>query len=349
MTPAHACLPTILAKKERGVIPRPPSIIRHPKFAFTLVELLVVITIIGILIALLLPAVQAAREAARRMNCANNFRQVGIALHDYHAVHDCFPPGNILWVKTAAASCGPKGDDSDWYMGWGWTTQILPYMEQQALYDQFDFRKLSLDDTTNAGGSSNWKIGAARIAAYLCPSDPQNGELVAVTTTAQNGPTPDEDWRETNMAGVSDPVDWTCDGLWPIQYPLNRGIMGERRGARIADVTDGTSNTLMVAEFTGPGPGSHEGFSWDVGALIDTHDGINGPFSVIGGQYPPVNPDGTGGPRVASAASYHPGGCHFLFADGSVQFLSQNIGSGGPLTVLYALTTRAGGETNISY
>ena len=306
--------------------------------AFTLVELLVVITIIGILIALLLPAVQAAREAARRMQCANNFKQAGVALHNYHAAVGSFPPGMMLYLAKSHASCGPKPSGN--YVGWGWTAHILPYIEKQALYDQFDFGEWSPSLTQNVSGHSNFEIGGTRISAYLCPSDPQNGELILYGSGCQNGTHPDEDLRITNMFGVSDPIDWTCDTLWPKQYPLIRGIMGERRSARIADVHDGTSNTLLIGEYTGGGPNSHQGQPWILGGLMDTRDGINGPFSIPGG-YPP-------GPsfnqRWCGASSYHPGGCHFLLADGSVQFLSDELASGTPGTVLYALTTREGGE-----
>ena len=106
---------------------KPPLNIRYTRSGFTLVELLVVITIIGILIALLLPAVQAAREAARRMQCANNIKQVALALHTYESAKSCFPPG-LIW-DCPGSRC---------YV-WGWSAYTLPYMEQQGLYDGIDF------------------------------------------------------------------------------------------------------------------------------------------------------------------------------------------------------------------
>lgn len=313
---------------------------------FTIVELLVVITIIGILIALLLPAVQAAREAARRMSCANNFRQVGIGLHNYHSAHECFPPGKLLWVAGYTPCTTPGG--SAYYVGWGWTSHILPYIEQQAVYDQFDFSKPSctMDMTPNASGSSNFQVCATRIPAYLCPSDPQNGELVAETSTGKNGENDDEDHRETNIVGVSDPLDCWCDGgdSLPKEYPVALGMMAERRGAQVSDVKDGTTNTFMAAEYTGGGRGSYKGLGWPTGGVIDMSNGINGPYTLPGGGAYAYY-----GPHAAGASSFHPGGCHCLMVDGSVQFLSQNMPAGGTETVLYALTTRAGGETNVSY
>ena len=108
-------------------VPEPPSI------GFTLVELLVVIAIIGILIALLLPAVQAAREAARRMQCSNNLKQIGLAMHAYHAAHRVFPPGGLANTDT----CPPSGSET--LQGAGWSILILPYLEQLTLYKQFNF------------------------------------------------------------------------------------------------------------------------------------------------------------------------------------------------------------------
>ncbi len=300
------------------------------QFGFTLVELLVVITIIGILIALLLPAVQAAREAARRMQCANNFKQVGLALHGYHAAQLTFPPGSILWRSSSDAGCRPDTATPTTYTGWGWGTFILPYLEQQAVYEGIDFQGSSIYTQVN------FELTATRVNAFLCPSDPQGGELIRFTGFGTNGSHPNDDCRQTNIVGVTDSQDWTCDGVWPKHLDHADGVMAQQRGCRIADIRDGTSNTLVVAEVTGAGAGSRLGFAWVTLALTDTLDGINGPCTVPGGEFD----CGLDNIRHTGPASYHPGGCHFTMADGSVQFLSESIAS----TVIEGLTTRDVGE-----
>lgn len=302
--------------------------------AFTLVELLVVIAIIGILVALLLPAVQSAREAARRSHCANNFRQVGLAMHTYHDAIGTFPPSHIIWVQTQRSTCGPRPNNGTWY-GFGWGVLILPYMEQTAVWEQFDPGvQLSVASTL-----PNFRVAATRLGTYLCPSDPQQGELVVMTGTGSNGVHPDEDVRQSNMAVTADSVDWSCDNLWPKQFPVNNGVLGALHGTDLKHVTDGTSNTFMVGEVTGGGQGSYAGHPWANFGYIDTYDGINGPFTVPGGQFS----SGSGaiwGFRRTGASSYHPGGCHFMMTDGSVPFLIENVSA----SVLAALTTRSLGE-----
>jgi prepilin-type N-terminal cleavage/methylation domain-containing protein/prepilin-type processing-associated H-X9-DG protein len=306
---------------------------------FTLVELLVVIAIIGILIALLLPAVQAAREAARRVQCANNFKQVGVALHNYHLTYKCFPPGNVHWHPTSVSGdpdCGPWSSPPAPvpYNGWGWGTFLLPYLEQQDVYDQIDFsRGNAIWDPVN------FPVTQYRIEVYLCPSDPQGGDLVWFTYF--NGPGRD-DCRQTNMVGIADSRDWTCDdgGAYPTHFSKADGTMANMVGCRIVDISDGTSNTLVIGEVTGAGVDSDLAHAWVKLALTDTYDGINGPFTVPGGAdvlaimgytFRPIGP-----------SSFHPGGCHFTMADGSVQFLIEDIAA----QVLKALTTRDGGDVN---
>ncbi|MBT6154286.1 MAG: DUF1559 domain-containing protein [Planctomycetaceae bacterium] len=130
--------------------------------AFTLIELLVVIAIIAILVALLLPAVQQAREAARRMRCKNNLKQIGIALHNYHDVHSTLPPGFI----SATGYIGATNRNQ-----WAWGAFLLPYLDGQPLYQSIDFNRLMTDETPSANGVSNLAAAGSVQPWSLCPSD----------------------------------------------------------------------------------------------------------------------------------------------------------------------------------
>jgi prepilin-type processing-associated H-X9-DG protein len=301
-----------------------------------LVELLVVITIIGILIALLLPAVQAAREAARRLQCANNFKQVGVAMHNYAAARQCFPPGDILWYGGEPADCGTSSSTS--YYGWGWATFLLPFMEQEAAYNQIGFNTASYYSATiNAGGMSNKAVCAStKVAAFSCPTDPQAGELIMVSGSDTDA----EGARQTNMAGVADSLQWYCGGSTSHirQYSVADGILANRQAGTIAEIRDGTSNTLMVGEVTGGGTGTRQGFFWITWDVTDTSQGINGSLTVPGGGTWPTTW------QLPGFSSFHPGGCNFLLADGSVSYLSQNVMP----SVFTALGTRAGRRDGIA-
>ena len=321
------------------------STFRRCVAGFTLVELLVVITIIGILIALLLPAVQAAREAARRVQCANNFKQVGLALHNYHDARGCFPPGEIEWADQSL-ECGPHPTSPNWYYGFGWGTHILPYIEQQAVYDQFNFSNFAWYYLYQAGGGPNGKVCRTKIPAFLCPSDPQQGECLWISSadTFDSVAAEEGGIRQTNIAGAVDSQHAWCyttsSGAKVVKHvgvtgtiQMADGTMGNLEPSRFRDITDGSSHTLLVGEVTGDGSGTHKGFGWAHLGVTDSSGGINGPGTVPGG--------GSGSSAYGSGfSSYHPGGCHFAMADGSVQFLSQNISH----HVLVSLTTRADGE-----
>jgi prepilin-type N-terminal cleavage/methylation domain-containing protein len=302
------------------------------RHGFTLVELLVVITIIAILIALLLPAVQAAREAARRAACANNFKQTALALLNFETMNGAFPPGSMTWDNSGGdPTCGaPVPPFTLNSAGPGWGAYIGPQIELGTVWDKFDWSK-------DSRYRPNFTLSAIRIRTYLCPDDVGNTELAGYTGLDQNGPDPNDDSAQTNIAGVSDPTDWTCgqNKLFPKQFPMIRGMFGNRSRCKARDVTDGLSRTLMLAEVTGGGPGSRRGFFWIAQDLVATSNGINNTFTLPGGCTSANYSFRANGP-----SSWHPGGCNAGLGDGSAQFLSQDIAP----SVLAALTTRAGGE-----
>ena len=301
------------------------------RFGFTLVELLVVIAIIGILIALLLPAVQAAREAARRSQCLNNFKQIGVALHNYHTAHSSFPPGEQHHVGWCPSPGLPP--DGQMVVGFAWSGLTLPYMEDAAVTDMFDKELSGWGVWGGVQNPNSAKAGATRIAVYCCPSDPQD-ELVGVSGTFKNGPADNEDWWKMNAAGVADSESaWLPTNVLDCPVVDNDGMFNNaRQSVRIADVTDGTSKTLLVGEVTGGESGSHSGWIWPVWSIRATAWGINGPSTTPG--------DGTFAMGDWGFSSYHVGGCHFLMCDGSVGFLLESIDA----VILKNKTTRAGGE-----
>jgi prepilin-type N-terminal cleavage/methylation domain-containing protein len=305
---------------------------RKPCAAFTLVELLVVIAIIGILVALLLPAIQSAREAARRADCQNRFRQVGIALQVCHDRKKSLPPGMIH----------PEG----WF---SWSSFILAEIEEPTLADVIDYQSVNSD---YARPDHNLKAGRTLITTYLCPSDPQGGDFIGTGGDAAG------EWysRRTNMCGVSDTAEWTRppEFIWPLPFSRVKGVFWavstnnytnfELKGCALKKVTDGSSHTLMVGEVAGggeanitdgqfAGKGLGYGHWWIGWNILDTKDGINGPFTIPGGGPWP-------GFRSGGFSSYHPGGCHFVMCDASVHFLSEDIAQ----NVLEALTTRANAD-----
>jgi prepilin-type N-terminal cleavage/methylation domain-containing protein/prepilin-type processing-associated H-X9-DG protein len=319
---------------------------RRRKPGFTLVELLVVIAIIGVLVALLLPAVQAAREAARRMQCGNNLKQIGLALHNYHDTFRTFPPGTVHVNKL------------------GWGTLILPFLEQAPLLEQIKA------NIPYQPGAQEWNFGgnrptASRIAnlpihwaetqlpAFLCPSDPGGGLAHTFWNATKTGATPNDiRLGKSNYLGVMEArSDRNRDAAvlnTPILMP---GILRLNRGATVAvnfgEVTDGTSNTCAVGEresrfhFGGIWAGSFNADLYaNTGLMSNVFPFRNGARTgayLING----FDPQGTG----SAFSSMHPGGAQFAFGDGHVQFLSQNMDE----YVYVALGSMAGGETPGDY
>ncbi len=292
---------------------------RRSPFGFTLVELLVVIAIIGVLVALLLPAVQAAREAARRTQCVNNMKQIALALHNYHDANRRFPfaTHNSVYPHIFC-----------------WLPRTMPYFEEKSLREM-----ITLTTGYNLGDPSNTRAIKTHVSLFTCPSVP-NMPMLLTCCSLLPGP---EDGSATSYSAIS-----THE---PLSYPYQMadtqdgsGVIYTLSRTRFKDITDGTAQTLMLAEnysdydtalkreLSGPhcpNAQCHLGKLWAFANLVTTAYGINqGTSHSESGVY-----------------SFHAGGANFAFADGHVEFLGETIGQ----DVLKALTTRAGGEVVGAY
>lgn len=224
--------------------------------AFTLVELLVVIAIIGVLVALLLPAVQAAREAARRMQCSNNLKQLGIALHNYHDTILTFPPGGFdCNNSTVAQNRDTNGN------GLSWNVMILPFMELGSLYDQFDFHPGNFN--ASFGGVNRLTPSLNRVNGFLCPSWNEVLCLHGSSKVGNEFTYLSHYYGSGGPAGAcqapegSNPYYATEHSTFGIEWINTRvgitGILPYRIALDMSAITDGTSNTLMIGEMTGRG------------------------------------------------------------------------------------------------
>ena len=285
---------------------------------FTLVELLVVIAIIGVLVALLLPAVQAAREAARRMSCGNNLKQIGLALHNYHDNHLKLPPG---WIMQATS----PGDSA----GWGWPTFILPHIEQQNLHDRMQVTQQRLMDLM--GNASQRTLAQTKLKAYRCPSDNVKDLLPALpSSTCErhfncNTCLSNFEVAASNYvgnAGFFDP-----DGAANHnREPLRTGVFHANSNFGFRNITDGLSSTLLVGE---------RDYRCKAGAWVGSR---NPPGPDMWGSYflrarvsikinDPRQPPAACGDTSCTEGfgSRHPNGSQFVLCDGSVHFLSNTI------------------------
>lgn len=349
---------------------------RQRHHGFTLVELLVVIAIIGILIALLLPAVQAAREAARRSSCTNNMKQLGLAMHNHHDTFQELPP------------LGNHQKDGDWGGGrrYAYTIYILPYIEQSNLYDAImaKARSSSLPSpwstSNNTWQNANWKVD---IDGFICPSDPPPTDRGESPSLLNYKVCVGDDYHQNHFRPNQSGRD-------------NRGVFQTDRKLNFASVTDGLSNTVMVGEVAGGGgPTDLKGGvaldqqAWNPQACSARYDAaakkltgkVRANFRPTSGRAwdgrpyfvgfaTMVGPNGPschwggvdGNEHMGTLSSYHPGGGNVTMSDGSVRFINENIDVGNQAKddsaspsgqsaygVWGAIGSRNGGETASDY
>jgi prepilin-type N-terminal cleavage/methylation domain-containing protein/prepilin-type processing-associated H-X9-DG protein len=291
---------------------------------FSLIELLVTIAIVGVLIALLLPAVQAAREAARRVQCAHNLRQIGLGLSHYHETIGSLPMGYVAANGQRRYATSP---------GWGWAALTLPYLEQMPLYAATNF-DLPVETAANLTARTT------HLSIYACPSDL---DVSTYTVVRESGEAIGQFHTNSYAAcfGAGLEIDESPD--------LGNGLFLRNRGVRASEILDGMSQTIAVGErgaclVKTPWAGAPNGGI----SVLSSNAPIrfwagnssvgHGPELVVAHvDEVTLNGDGTAPDDFYSA---HPGGAFFLFADGSVRFLHDTI----RLDILRALCTRDGGE-----
>ncbi len=306
------------------------------RHGFTLIELLVVIAIIAILVALLLPAVQQVREAARKSQCQDHLHNLVIALHSYEGSRSCLPPGGF--------SNGVNNGN-----GLSWHVMILPFIEQKPLYDRFDFNVIDYNQTVATPPANNqprYNIGLCLepIDVFLCPS----GLRVQIVGNQGNenypGPgTTGQTPATTHYYGVMGPTGlsmtgrtYSASGTNPSNsFRSNAGVLIVKEIVTIKDIKDGTSNTLGIGEISWNAANNYR--VWCRGSAGGTASGaknITNPINTT-----PYN--GSNNFTDVSFGSQHPGGAQFALMDGKVTFISENI----DMLVYKALGSRKGGET----
>ncbi|VTR94221.1 Prepilin-type N-terminal cleavage/methylation domain-containing protein OS=Singulisphaera acidiphila (strain ATCC BAA-1392 / DSM 18658 / VKM B-2454 / MOB10) GN=Sinac_3867 PE=4 SV=1: N_methyl: SBP_bac_10 [Gemmata massiliana] len=325
---------------------------RH--YAFTLIELLVVIAIIAILIGLLLPAVQKVREAAARMKCSNNLKQLGLGFHNYESAVGAFPPSR---VNAAAARALYGNSDRNVFVF------LLPYIEQQALSDKYVIpTELGTGPRRSWDHSVNVPVSAAQVSVFLCPSVPNSGRTVS-RMTSDNTVVP----KGTSAPFEAGPADYTVmnqvggtiraivGGDWP--EGSQWGILQPNLATKILQVTDGTSNTFMLIEDGGrpqaftkfgaevPAYNGVTGAGWadaDGGGAMDGFglDSSAQPAAVSGCPQGRANCYAVNASNRNEIYSFHRGGANILFGDGSVRFFREEIS----IDIVAATLTCARGE-----
>ena len=285
---------------------RTSSFVRRRPRGFTLVELLVVIAIIGILVSLLLPAVQAAREAARRASCVNNLSQIGLASHNYEFHFESLPAG--VTNPDGPIRNEPKG------LHVSWIVRLLPYLEQNVLASKFD-------SAAGAYAEGNAVVRAAQISSLYCPSSPVPAVNEAATAS------------RSSYVGCHHDVEAPIDAD-------NHGLLFLNSKVRYSEIYDGSANTILFGEALT----SRDGLGWVSGTRATLRNTskieVGGPYlpAPKGALADPS--ENSGSLAVGGFGSYHPGGINVGLADGSTRFIPQSIDAG----LLRLLGNRADGE-----
>ncbi len=304
------------------------------RWAFTLIELLVVIAIIGILIALLLPAVQKVREAANRTTCLNNLKQIGLACHNYHDVNGHFPSGHVV-------------NGGHYYMNWA--IAILPFVEQENLYKEYD-------DSVPNQDSRNEAVRTTYLKVYTCPADPNANQVLAPETGADDGSYHDVPFMTGSYRGMSG-ISWNNFDMWAgfpseaqanlTNKPEGKGVLhtdGDTglRPERLATITDGASNTMLAGERTTRTHPTRATFWADSFNLYSLSAAWSQSITLLDDYDACVDlqPD-TPNRCKYGWGSPHAGTINFVFSDGSTRGLQTSIDMG----IFQALATIGGGET----